>query len=96
MVVRRARARRTPPRAVELHIEQLRLEGVTPGDRERIGAAMQLELARLLARDGIPQGWTQDRPVEQVDGGAIRIPPQMGAGTLGVQLARAAYRGFKR
>ena len=40
---------------IELHIEELVLHGFSPGDRYRIGEAVEQELTRLLADRGVPQ-----------------------------------------
>jgi len=42
---------------IEVHIEELILEGFAPGDRWRVGAAVQEELGRLFSRQGVPPGW---------------------------------------
>ena len=46
------KARRAVP-TVSLHIETLVLDGFAPGDRYRIGAAMQRELERLVSMHGL-------------------------------------------
>ena len=39
----------------ELNIEELVMHGFTPGDRHRIGEAVEQELTQLLADRGVPQ-----------------------------------------
>jgi len=43
------------PKNIELHIEELVLHGLSPGDRYRIGEAVEQELTRLLADQGVPE-----------------------------------------
>jgi hypothetical protein len=45
------------PREIELHIEELVLHGFKPGDRWRIGDAVEEELRGLLRANGIPTNW---------------------------------------
>ena len=58
------------PENVELHIEELVLRGFAPGDRYRIGEAVERELAHLFSEQGTPpslaqearlHGWTVER-----------------------------------
>ena len=44
---------------IELHIEELVLHGFEPGDRHRIGEAIERELARLFAEQGTPPSLAQ-------------------------------------
>jgi hypothetical protein len=68
---------------VELHIESLQLHGFARGDRDRIAAAVQAELQRLLSERGLPA---------QSQRGPIRIAlATSGAGrsAIGSQVAGA-------
>ena len=42
------------PGNIELHIEELVLNGFGPVDRYRIGVAVEVELARLFAEQSVP------------------------------------------
>ena len=42
------------PGWIELHIEELVLHGFAPGDRHPIGDAVEHELIRLFAEQGLP------------------------------------------
>lgn len=57
---------------VELHIEQLVLHGFAPSDRYRIGAAIQQELARLLAQQGILLDLPKEKPLDSWMGEHLR------------------------
>lgn len=79
---------------IELRIEELVLRGFAPGDRHRIGEAMERELARLFAERGTPPSLVQGREVARLDGGAFKVEPGSGAEATGVQVARAVYGGL--
>jgi hypothetical protein len=92
-------AQHTSPGAqpsVELYIEELVLHGFAPGSRYQIGEAVQQELARLLAEQGVPGWLSQGGEVERLDGGAFEMPPGSKAETVGVRVAQAVYGGFGR
>jgi hypothetical protein len=82
------------PAKLELHIEELVLHGFASGDRYRIGDALEHELGRLFAEQGIPPSLTQGREVAHLNGGAFEVKPGSRAQAIGVQVARAVYGGF--
>jgi len=81
---------------IDLHIEELVLEGFPPGDRHCIGAAVERELARLLAERGLPPGLAQGADLPRLDGGSFEIKPGGWAEDVGGQMAGAVYGGLKR
>jgi hypothetical protein len=80
--------------SVELHIEELVLNGFAPGDRYRIGDAVERELTRLFTEHGAPPAITHDLEIAHLNGGAINLKPGAKAETTGIQLARAIYGGL--
>lgn len=75
---------------VEVSIEQLVLHGFAPRDRERIGAAVEHELARLFAETpGLPGLRGEQAPF--VDGGAFDVARDTPADGIGAQIARAVF-----
>jgi hypothetical protein len=80
------------PSSVDLRIDELRLTGFPPGDRERIGAALAGELTRLLAEHGLPPGLARGGSIAAVDGGAFRLAPGARPEWIGIQIAGAVYR----
>jgi hypothetical protein len=82
------------PPSLNLHIEQLTLHGFSTLDRDRIGAVIQSELARLFAEQGIPRSVMQSGAIHQLDGSTF----EMAAGTppriIGAQIAQAIYQGL--
>lgn len=84
------------PKNVELHIEELVLHGFSPGDRYRIGEAVEQELSRLLADRGVPESLERGGEVASVDGGAFEVAPGSKAEVVGAQVAKAVYEGLGR
>lgn len=82
------------PAQVEVHVEELVVDGADPRDRYRIGDAFQNELARLVGSGPLPEALVHDAAVERADGGAIGAQQPLGPGQLGVRAARAVYRGL--
>lgn len=83
------------PYNIELHIEELVLHGFAPGDRHAISAAIQGELTRLFAEQGIHPSLSNGYEAERVDGGAFHMQPGAKAGTIGMQVAHAIYGGLE-
>jgi hypothetical protein len=81
---------------IDLHIEELVLEGFRPADRHRIGAAVERELARLLAERGLPPGLAQGADLPRLDGGSFEAKPGARPETVGRQVAGAVYGGMKK
>jgi hypothetical protein len=84
------------PGPIELHIDELVLEGVDPGDRLAVADALRGELARLLAAGGLPGLQEADAEGSHLNRGTL----QLRAGTLprdtGAAVAQAVYRGIGR
>lgn len=83
-------------RNLELHIEQLMLHGFSPGDRYRIGAAVEAELTRLFTEQGVPPSLAQNGEVARLDGSAFEVAPGSKAEAVGAQVAEAVYGGLNR
>jgi len=81
---------------IELHIEELVLHGLAPGERDRIGEAVRRELARLLAEQGEPPGLARGGEVARLDGGSFVIAAEGKPDALGARVARAVYGGLNR
>ena len=83
-------------RSIEVDIEELVLQGFSPGDRYRIGEAVEQELTRLLADRGLPQSLENGGEIASVDGGAFEVTPGSRADVVGAQVAKAVYGGLGR
>ncbi len=80
---------------IELHIEELVLEGFAAGDRYSIGEAVERELTRLLNEQGVPSLFGQDGDFARLHGGEVRVAPGARAEAIGRQVAQAVYGGAK-
>jgi hypothetical protein len=79
---------------IELHIKELVLHGFAPGDRYRIGDAMERELARLFTEQGTSSPLAQGSETQRLDGGSFEVKPGSRAEAIGVQVAQAVYGGL--
>ena len=82
------------PRNVELRIDELVLHGFEPGERHRIGAAVERELARLFVERNAPLSLTQDGETAHLDGGSFEVGLDARGEDIGAQVARAVYGGL--
>lgn len=82
------------PYSVELHIEELMLQGFADVEGRRVGDAVERELARLLNEQGAPPAIRGGGEVARLDGGAFEVQPGSDPETIGVSLARAIYGGL--
>jgi hypothetical protein len=83
------------PMNVELHIEELVLHGFAPGDRYRIGEAVERELQRLLAEQGAPALFNAAIDLARIDAGIFNLKPNANSEMIGAQIAQAIYSGIK-
>ena len=83
---------------LELDIEELVLHGFSPGDRHRIGEAVERErgLTRLLADRSVPQLLERGREIANMDGGAFEVVTGSRAEVVGAQVAKAVYGRLRR
>ncbi len=86
---------RPNPQSIELHIEELVLDGFAPGDRYLIAEAVENELARLFTEWGVPEGFAQGIEMAHLDAGVFKVAPGSGAQAIGAQVAHTVYGNFK-
>lgn len=79
---------------IHLHIDELVLHGFTPGDRHRIGEAVERELARLFTETQAPPGLAKSTAIDRLDGGTFQMTAAPGPETTGAQVARAVFGGL--
>jgi hypothetical protein len=84
------------PPAIELHVEELILEGFAPAERHAVADAFERELTRLLTAHGLAHTPLAGAEAAQVDAGSVRVSPGGGARAAGAQIARAVYGGLRR
>ena len=80
---------------VEIHIDELVLEGFLPEDRSGIGESLERELSRLFQERGVPQSLTADKQVDEIKGGSFEVAAGSRAERIGRQVAGAVYGGMK-
>jgi hypothetical protein len=81
---------------IHLHIEELVLHGFSPGDRHRIGEAMQYELARLLTEQATPPALAKSAAIDRLNGGTFQMTSAPRPEATGAQVARAVFGGLKQ
>jgi len=81
---------------VKLHIERLVIDGaaLAPGGKDALQAAVEAELTRLIARDGIAREYRAGGATPALRAGAIGAPSKNPA-KFGVEIARAVHGGLK-
>jgi len=84
------------PPSVEVRIEELVLHGFAPGDRYRIGEAVERELSRMIAEQGAPPTLMGSGETDRVDGGSFHMAPHAKGGVIGKQIAHAVYGGLRQ
>ena len=83
---------------IHVHIERLVLDGLPVARTQRgtLAGALETELGRLLAGEGIGPGLTAGGALTQLRAGELRLGGARGAGTLGTQIATAIHTGMRR
>jgi hypothetical protein len=84
------------PWNIELHIEELVLRGFAAKDRYAIGEAVQRELQRLFAEQGVPHSLAQGYEQAQLDAGAFNVKAGAKADEIGTQVAQSIYGGLSK
>ena len=79
------------PRKIEVHIEELVLNGFNPHERWQISDTLENELRRLLAEQGVPRAWFSGP--DRIDAGVIPPASLTRPAQAGAEIARAACRG---
>lgn len=81
---------------IHLHIERLILDGL-PIERaqgSQVQAAVEAELARLLAENGLESSLAVGGAVPQVRAGAMQLSAGGSPADMGTQIARSVYGGL--
>ncbi|MDD1751159.1 MAG: hypothetical protein LUO89_14955 [Methanothrix sp.] len=81
---------------LELEIEEIVLEGYSSADRRAVARAVERELARLFAAEGVPPSLSRRGEVPHIDAGGFEAAQQSNAEKIGAQVARTVYGGMKR
>jgi hypothetical protein len=81
------------PFDLELHVDEMVLEGVDPAHRETVANAMRAELAALLARGGVRADLLRGGAL-RLEGGSLTVEPGLAPAELGARIARAVHSGM--
>jgi len=81
---------------INVSIERLILDGLSLSYSQRplVQAAVEAELARLLATDGLVSHLQSGGALHNIRGGNIQLTQQSDPHTLGQQIAQAVYGGI--
>ena len=79
---------------VELHIEELVLDGFEPHQRHEIAEALRARLGELLVDRGLPDALWNDAAA--IDAGSIALGESAPPARTGTAAADAIYRGFAK
>jgi hypothetical protein len=81
---------------ISIHIERLILDGLPIAHSQwpLLQAAVEAELAQLLAADGLAQNLQMGGAVPYVPGGSMQLASDGNAKMLGQQIAQAVYGGI--
>ncbi|MEU5977666.1 hypothetical protein [Streptomyces sp. NPDC047315] len=82
-----------PARTIRVDIGELVLDGFERIDRDRLSAAFQTELARLVRDRGVPLAADGGRAVDAI-AGLPALPSTTSPRRLGEALARAVHAGL--
>ncbi len=79
---------------VELHIGELVLRELPCGQRDRVAAAVEAELKRLLDEGGLPPSLAAGGTVPQVRVDDLRLETGARPSAVGTQIAGSIYRSL--
>jgi hypothetical protein len=77
--------------SLELHIEELVLHGYAPSHRYAIGDAVERELERLLAGQGIPISFRSESATDEIRGALFNAAQDAKPPAIGREVAHAIY-----
>ncbi|MFT3769511.1 MAG: hypothetical protein QM820_29080 [Minicystis sp.] len=86
----------TPRPSVDLHIDELVLDGFAPEGRRRIGDALERELMRLLQEQPLSAGIAAHDGMARLDAGTFTADPGASPEQIGAAVARAVHGGLQR
>ena len=83
---------------IHVHIDRLVLDGlpVVRAQRGTLGSALETELGRLLAAEGVGPRLTAGGALTHLRAGDLRLGTAGGAAGLGTQIAAAVHAGMRR
>ncbi|MEM6353549.1 MAG: hypothetical protein AAF766_22595 [Cyanobacteria bacterium P01_D01_bin.14] len=81
---------------INLHIDQLVLDGLTlsPRQRRQLQTSVETELGRLITEKGLADYLQADNAVPTLNADAIQVSANPNPARLGTQIAQAIYQGI--
>ena len=79
---------------IEIHIEELVLQGFTAADRYAIGDAVSAELARLIAEQGSPALFARSLNLPALQTAPIQMAAGKQPGNVGALVANSLYQSL--
>jgi len=81
---------------LEVHIEELILDGFDSMDQAQLGLAVEKALSLQLEMNGLPTTFARGVQISGLDGGSFSAVPGTAPEQLGNQIAQAVYGGLSR
>jgi hypothetical protein len=82
------------PAGLELHIEELVVEGLGDVDGRRLAAVVRQELVRLVSERGVPPSWLAGGSLDRLDAGDLTLRSGMPVEVMAGKIARAVHGGL--
>jgi hypothetical protein len=82
------------PASIQVHIEELVLDGFAQRDRYAIAEALEQELGRLLREHGVAERLLRQGRAAEIDAGQVQIGSSATPAAVGVHAAQAVQRGL--
>jgi ABC-type uncharacterized transport system YnjBCD ATPase subunit len=79
---------------IEIHIDELTLDGFDLRDSARIGQAVEAELARLFALHAEPVSLLKNINYSKLDAGTLTFTAGSKATSFGNQIASSVFKGI--
>jgi len=83
------------PGTINLHIDKIVLYGLGQLDAGQLNLAIQKELHRLIADQGLHRSLHQSRSIKRVSAQSISLTGSIRERNLGNKIAGSVYRGMK-
>lgn len=79
---------------VNLHIDELILDGFPAAYRDQIAPIVQRELTRIFTERGVPSNLSQGVNLGNLDGGSFNLSPGASVYAVGTQVAGAIAKNI--
>jgi hypothetical protein len=76
---------------IEINIEEVVLHGFAPGDKRRIGEALEIALTQALSEKGITRSLNQSMDIPFTDAGSFPLQVNSKPATVGASIASSIH-----